>query len=126
MIRHNAREAYRFNYSTNFDQKENTTPNLHRRYFQEYEKHSKSNDHSQMLEEYLKNARGPAMYDVLCEFAAEGQFVKEALLDNLEDRFDLQKQRRTILSRMGEFLQSRLEALQAHNNAKSLQMKEEQ
>ena len=58
----------------------------------------------QMLEEYSKNARGPAMHDVLCEFAVEGQFVKEALLDNLEDRFDLQKQRRTIVSRMGEFL----------------------
>ena len=38
MIRSNVREG-RFVYQSDFD-KENTVPNLHRRYVQEYEKHS--------------------------------------------------------------------------------------
>ena len=46
MIRSNVRERteMRYSYATAYDDKENTVPNLHRRYFQEYDKHSPPSD----------------------------------------------------------------------------------
>ena len=51
MIRSNVseRSQQRYSYATVYDNKENTVPNLHRRYFQEYDKHSPPSD--PMLEE---------------------------------------------------------------------------